>query len=84
MTGFPPDCLLADPDSGTYEALGLVKGVRQTFFSEAVSGARPAGAVQCAVRCMRLHAPHAGADARPRVFPPARTACAMRARTRRR
>lgn len=32
VTGFPRDALLADPDSVTYEALGLVKGVRQTFF----------------------------------------------------
>jgi hypothetical protein len=35
-TGFPSDCLLADPDGATYAALGLVKGVRQTFFSEKV------------------------------------------------
>lgn len=32
VTGFPRECLLADPGSVTYEALGLVKGVRQTFF----------------------------------------------------
>ncbi|KAF8065706.1 hypothetical protein HT031_002766 [Scenedesmus sp. PABB004] len=31
-TGFPRDRLLADPESCTYEALGLVRGVRQTFF----------------------------------------------------
>jgi hypothetical protein len=31
-TGFPAECLLADPDSSAYEALGLVKGVAQTFF----------------------------------------------------
>ncbi len=36
-TGFPPDRLLADPDGGTYAALDLVKGVRQTFFSQDVS-----------------------------------------------
>lgn len=32
-TGYPADRLLADPDGGTYAALGLVKGVAQTFFS---------------------------------------------------
>lgn len=32
VTGFPREHLLADPSSTTYEALGLVKGVRQTFF----------------------------------------------------
>lgn len=32
VTNFPRDYLLADPTSTTYEALGLVKGVRQTFF----------------------------------------------------
>jgi peroxiredoxin len=37
VTGFPRDSLLADPDSVTYEALGLVKGVRQTFFGSEVS-----------------------------------------------
>lgn len=37
VTGFPADRLLADPDSATYAALGLVKGVRQTFFSQEVS-----------------------------------------------
>lgn len=31
-TGFPRDALFADPDAATYAALGLVKGVRQTFF----------------------------------------------------
>jgi peroxiredoxin len=36
VTGFPRDCLLADPDSTTYEALGLVKGLRQTFFGSEV------------------------------------------------
>lgn len=35
VTGFPAERLLADPDSKTYEALGLVKGVRQTFFDQA-------------------------------------------------
>lgn len=36
VTGFPREALLADPDSVTYEALGLVKGVRQTFFGREV------------------------------------------------
>jgi hypothetical protein len=36
VTGFPRDCLLADPGSVTYEALGLVKGLRQTFFGAEV------------------------------------------------
>jgi hypothetical protein len=36
VTGFPRECLLADPGSVTYEALGLVKGVRQTFFGAEV------------------------------------------------
>jgi hypothetical protein len=36
VTGFPQDCLLADPASATYEALGLVKGLRQTFFGSEV------------------------------------------------
>lgn len=34
VTGFPRESLLADPESVTYEALGLVKGVRQTFFAK--------------------------------------------------
>jgi hypothetical protein len=38
VTGFPSDCLFADPDSASYKALGLVKGVKQTFFSYDVSG----------------------------------------------
>ena len=33
VTGFPPERLFADPTSATYAALGLVKGVGQTFFS---------------------------------------------------
>jgi hypothetical protein len=37
VTGFNRDCLLADPGSVSYEALGLVKGVRQTFFGREVS-----------------------------------------------
>ncbi|KAI8472676.1 MAG: seleno protein U [Monoraphidium minutum] len=32
-TGYPADRLLADPAGDTYAALGLVKGVGQTFFS---------------------------------------------------
>jgi len=40
VTGFPRDALLADPDSVTYEALGLVKGVRQTFFGSEVRAAQ--------------------------------------------
>lgn len=32
-TGFPPERLLADPDGDTYAALGLRKGVAETFFS---------------------------------------------------
>lgn len=32
-TGFPAERLLADPDGDAYAALGLVKGVAQTFFS---------------------------------------------------
>lgn len=36
--GFPREFLLADPESVTYEALGLVKGVRQTFFGSEVRG----------------------------------------------
>lgn len=39
VTGFPREALLADPDSVTYEALGLVKGVRQTFFGREVRAA---------------------------------------------
>ncbi|KAF6264713.1 Seleno protein U [Scenedesmus sp. NREL 46B-D3] len=31
VTGFPRACLLADPASATYEALGLAKGLRATF-----------------------------------------------------
>jgi peroxiredoxin len=38
VTGFPRESLLADPESVTYEALGLVKGVRQTFFAKEVRG----------------------------------------------
>ncbi|WIA37036.1 hypothetical protein OEZ86_014019 [Tetradesmus obliquus] len=34
VTGFPRDCLLADPGSVTYEALGLVKGLQQTFLAK--------------------------------------------------
>lgn len=34
--GFPRDALMADPESITYEALGLVKGVQQTFFGTEV------------------------------------------------
>lgn len=37
VTDFPSEYLLADPTSTTYEALGLVKGVRQTFFGSQVS-----------------------------------------------
>lgn len=37
VTGFPRDCLLADPGSVTYEALGLVKGLQQTFLAKEVS-----------------------------------------------
>ncbi|GLC33981.1 hypothetical protein PLESTB_000825100 [Pleodorina starrii] len=33
VTGFPADCLFADPDNALYDALGLVKGVGATFFS---------------------------------------------------
>jgi len=33
VTEFPAENLLADPESKTYEALGLVKGVGQTFFN---------------------------------------------------
>lgn len=36
VTDFPRDCLLADPSSSTYEALGLVKGLRQTFLGSQV------------------------------------------------
>jgi len=36
VTQFPRECLLADPTSETYEALGLVKGLRQTFFGSQV------------------------------------------------
>jgi hypothetical protein len=43
VTGFPRECLLADPGSVTYEALGLVKGVRQTFFGSEVSWVCVAG-----------------------------------------
>lgn len=52
VTDFPRDCLLANPNSQTHEALGLVKGVRQTFFGAEVGGAGQvlvavAGKVQC-------------------------------------
>lgn len=43
LTGFPADRLLADPDSITYEALGLYKSVSATFLQQAVT--------------LRLHAP---------------------------
>lgn len=33
MTGFPAENLFVDPENATYNALGLVKGVAQTFFS---------------------------------------------------
>lgn len=33
MTGFPQDCLFADPGSETYAALGLTKSVAKTLFS---------------------------------------------------
>jgi hypothetical protein len=32
-TGFPAENLFVDPETLTYQALGLAKGVRQTFFS---------------------------------------------------
>lgn len=32
-TGFPAELLFVDPGSTTYKSLGLVKGVRETFFS---------------------------------------------------
>lgn len=35
-TGFPADRLLADPDSHTYEALSMKKGLLATFFSPQV------------------------------------------------
>jgi len=31
-TGFPPELLLADPENSTYDALGFIRGVKQTFF----------------------------------------------------
>lgn len=34
-------CLLADPASVTYEALGLVKGLQQTFWAKEVSAREP-------------------------------------------
>ncbi len=37
LTGFPADRLLADPDSVTYEALGLYKSVKSTFLQQAVT-----------------------------------------------
>lgn len=30
--GFPPERLFADPENSAYDALGLLKGVRTTFF----------------------------------------------------
>jgi hypothetical protein len=33
VTGFPADCLFADPDNVLYDALSLVKGVGVTFLS---------------------------------------------------
>ena len=35
-TGFPPELLLADPDNVTYNALDFKKGLKETFFSNAV------------------------------------------------
>jgi hypothetical protein len=32
-TGFPAENLFVDPENSTYSAIGLNKGVRQTFFS---------------------------------------------------
>lgn len=54
VTDFPRELLLADPESVTYEALGLVKGVAQTFFSWQVIGA-------CVRRGWRMACAHAGA-----------------------
>lgn len=31
-TGFPKECLYADPDNAAYDALGFNKGVTKTFF----------------------------------------------------
>jgi hypothetical protein len=36
VTEFPAENLLADPESKTYKALGLVKGIGQTFFNPQV------------------------------------------------
>lgn len=33
VTGFPAENLFVDPETATYEALGLVKGVGETFFT---------------------------------------------------
>jgi len=34
-TGFPAESIYADPDNKCYDALGFVKGVRETFFDAA-------------------------------------------------
>lgn len=33
--GFPKEILLSDPENAAYDSLGLVKGVKDTFFNEA-------------------------------------------------
>lgn len=47
-TGFPPECLFADPEAATYAALRLKKGVKETFFRWAEKSRRVfRGAAAC-------------------------------------